>query len=251
MPRFHKLCDFVAPAFAVRRGRVPAALRFALAVFFLSPGTVGEPAFAGDVHFAKVFFKDGEVSIAPESDSKFLRKSSVIRTGSGGTVKFSLDEKLDGVVRVGPQSLFRIDTLPPTRVTLERGEICLLREQNHYDDTDEPEVFHKNLVLKVFTPNALVQMELAGCVIQSDDSGTWVKVFSDQVDVLELAGKTPRPKANPVNEGYKIFIGKNARGVVFERLQYKDYADWQKWVRPLYEIKDDRAHERLEKHLGW
>ena len=167
-----------------------------------------------------------------------------IKTGSKSGAEIGFDEKLESILKLDADTQIKAVTYPPGEIFLERGSLWIFRER------DEAPGLPARTVLKIFTKDGAVRTESGGCLVQASAQGTWVKVFGDGAEVIEFSKKGKKASTNKINEGFKFLLAAKSAGNSFERLQYGDYAEWQRWVKTLYEKRDDRASERLSREIG-
>ncbi len=205
---------------------------------------------AGEIEFAKVVDISGHAEVLGPFENKWkpaaahmlLEKGSKVRTLSESSVQILFDRNLGSIAKLAEKS--RLDVLGRSSDTffLERGGLFLYRE-------GETGRLEKPQKIRIRTKDGEVQIGLGGCVVQSTKEGTFVRVFDERVEVTGRPGsrvaQTEAPRV--VEEGFKFFTSVHAARSAFQRMQFADYGDWQKWIKSVYEKKDDFEAEALEK----
>ncbi len=222
-----------------------------IAVILLFLSFTTQSAWSGEIQYAKVVEIGGAAELlkplgqrwVPLMKDTTLKKGAKIRTGSGSFVQIAFEGNLETVGLLEGDSRLDIMNDPPTRVFLDRGEFLIFRET----ETSNKSGLKK---LGVLTREALVEIQLGGCSVQTFDKGTWVRVFGEKAEVMNLKTRSAAARSKTVEEGFKLFIGRIVPESVLQRMGFADYAEWQGWIKKLYEAKDDLAADALDKELA-
>lgn len=198
-------------------------------------------AFAAETGQVKVFSVVGQAEILdlsgekwlPLTEGSFLKKGARLRTEPEGAAEIQFDPDFQNVIRMDENSRLDFLSVAPPVISLERGRLFMLREENASGTTQKG---------KVLTPfAALDEFFSGGCVLEASKNGLWIKMYGGS---MRVTGRGPG--SYTVEEGFKLFL-QGASSHSLERMRYPDYLDWQAWLRKIYEKKDDHAAETLEK----
>jgi hypothetical protein len=199
-------------------------------LFFWATASAQEPPYLkvsearGGAEFSKPLSARWEVLL----EGAALEKGQRIKTADrGGIVEMVLDERFEAALCLGADSSLKVLSLSPLKISLERGELFILREH------DKPQ--SSSGFLQVIVPGGKINFDFGGVLISVGPQGAWVKVFADEILVLDRR----------IKEGFKFFIPKKAGMPVRERMTFLDYAPWEAWVKKWYRKKDDSAYSKL------
>ncbi len=207
-------------------------------------------AFSSEIEFVRVLEVSGKAEVlrsssgrwAPLSEGTLLQKGSKIRTKHKSTVQIAFDRDLVSVAKLEENSRLDILSSPSGGFSLERGQLFLFRENESGKDENVPR-------FRVLTQDAQVAMGLGGCIIELFKTGTSVRVFGERVGVVNRLKKSVKSKPNVIDEGFRFLIDREAAGVLSERMKFSDYAEWQMWIKKLYQNKDKVQAVLFEKGL--
>ena len=211
-------------------------------IFFLSG-----IAAAGEIEYAEVLNVVGSAEVLtppnltwkPLQKNTILGKGSKIRTEERSSVEIGFDANFENAARLGENSRLSLLGELPFKVLLGKGELFIFCEYP----------IHHN-ALRILTKDALIQLKLGGCAVIASGKGTLIKVFTDRVQVSNLKHHRPGFESRIIEEGFRFLVSAASPRAAFRRMTYADYADWQVWIRNLYERKDDRMAELLEKEFS-
>ncbi len=194
-----------------------------MAIFFVLASTA-----KADIEYWKVVEVTGQAEMKPPTESAwkdlsaplYIKSGSLVRTGKDGSVDFCLNRQWDSFLRLNENSEITFLQKSPKEIRLKNGSLFALLE-------GEPAVGS----LGIFLPDMTVRMTLGGAAIFVSTEQTTLQVFGESVEVTDLTGSASDVSQN-VAEGWEWSASRT------RRLDFSDYAQWQRWFRKSYERKD-------------
>ena len=175
-----------------------------------------------DIEYWKVVevtgFAQMKSPVEPEwkalSAPSYLKRGSLVRTGKDGAVDFSLNRQWDSFLRLSADSEMQISEKSSEEVRLKKGSLFVLLEA---EPVSAPP-------LRLVLPQPVFILSSGGLAAAVTETGTELKVFGETAQIEGV------PEA--VEEGWGWTDGRTWR------MDFSDYADWQRWVRKTYDRKD-------------
>lgn len=153
---------------------------------------------------------------------------TMIRTGPEAWADLSLGSSLESLLRVGPDSQVTFLNYAPVRLSLDKGTLLVLNEEQVFAGRDPA----LSAEVRVLTRSFLVSARQGGCALEAGDDGAAVSVFAEEVKVYEKKGPSYSAEGRSVEEGFRYSV----QGT--RRLVFSDYKDWQDWYKRSNERKD-------------
>ncbi len=150
----------------------------------------------------------------------YLRKGSLVRTGKDAIVDFCLNRQWSNFLQLNENSELEFPKESPKEVRLKKGSLFALLEAESGSDS-----------LHIFSPDVELRVGLGGLAVFASASRSTLKVFSESVEVVDLKSQ-PSDSPKIISEGWEWSAGQT------RRLDFSDYAEWQRWFRKSYERKD-------------
>jgi hypothetical protein len=199
---------------------VPALAKAFLFLGIVAGFFVFDSAAQADIEYWKVVEVTGAVEMKPSAISGwrkvsvpfYLKRGSLVRTGKKGSVDFCLNRQWDSFFRLNENSELRFSEKSPDEIQLKKGSLFALLEGEPVPGS-----------LRIYSGDTAVRMPSGGLAVYASASRTAVMVFSESVEVGDLA----------VTEGWEWSAGQ------VRRLDFSDYAEWQRWFRKSYGRKDE------------
>ena len=204
-------------------GRRPKEPVKGLLLFFGCGGLLCGPFFS--TAYADAGYREIIDSAGPHEEN-----GSVIRTGKDGTVDIALDRSWENMIHLCENSQLDLLGYPARQVELQNGRLFALFEKE-----SDP--------LTITAGHSRVKLSTGGFMLETGENGDGVKVFSEVIQFAHPGPDSVSDGFRELSEGWKQRVPAAGGIQDPERMDYEDYADWQKWFKQSYERRDNALVE--------